>query len=209
MQNSAAHHEAQSPVWISEGSVKKAIVSLVMALEVDYAAQFKSAYGTDEQVRAFKNRLLEEFRGAGAVADDVVNGYEAFISVPENAKFMPTLPQLLQCVGLAKAERLAKAKRTAEAESLVGLPAPKMVDCNPLAMLASAKADGGKRSKAELLAEHEALINAHAARGLVRMVRGGAKDRCTVAGCHAVGSVSAGQRGGGNFYCVDHARMMV
>lgn len=193
---------------IIDDSLAKALQTMMRCLEADYHAQFVSAFGTDEKMRAFKVRIWNSLKSFSPIPDDVYAGYDNAIADGDNKRFMPTLPVLVEHIKRAHDGRVKALANRLEAGKVAALPA-KTVECNPLELLKGAKEVGVKRSKAELLAEHEALIKAHMAKGLIKRVMATDKDRCAVDGCHSVGAISSSARGGGNFYCVSHARMMV
>lgn len=86
--------QPQKPTAISDfpGATDRLVKSLTKALMTDYAAQFKSAYPTEDSVAALKQRLRMKLDGMPHQA--VIAAYEHLAE--SNPAFLPTIPQIVQ-----------------------------------------------------------------------------------------------------------------
>jgi hypothetical protein len=207
----AALTKPQSSAQTFSSGLKQAVIDLTMALRTDYRTQFVAAFPDEGKVTEFKNRLLTALKGR-CVGKDLVDGYELLIECPENRTYMPTIPTILQYAMQCRGLRLEAEKNASEAGILArALPNP-VSRCNPLEMLAQAKAlvksSGGVSSLDEKRKQHEALLADHARRGLIPKANV-ALSLCAVEGCQSVGHFSSGTNGKGNFYCARHFKARV
>ncbi|MBS3953651.1 MAG: hypothetical protein KGZ88_11945 [Methylomicrobium sp.] len=177
------------------------IVSLINAMKADFGHKFKSQFGDPEALRLYKRRLYAKLKGLEI--PDIVDGYERYFE--KNTEWPPTVPQLFSLVEQAIKSRVNAEKNRVEAERLAELPPPKH-QCDPLAMLADAKAGSGKPgSKAAALQNHAAVLELSHSKTLHSFA--GFEHGCTIPGCSNAGTISAGTVGGSNFYCREHFRM--
>lgn len=193
---------------ISDDPLAMMIVSLINAMRFDFGHKFTSVFPDKETLRMYKRRLSAQLRGGEAV--DLANGYELFLA--GRPEWPPSWPELCRYFDKARAERIKQSANQAEAERIAALPPPS-VPCDPLAMLADAKAKSESlpgdpvARRAQLLQLHQATLSVHSDN--IRRINARHDQACAVEYCQAVGVVSASTKGDGNFYCLEHYRQRV
>lgn len=127
-----------------ERDLKNAIVMIVQAMSFDFTAQFKAAFSDESILKGFKLRLLDECTDLSLFDKDLMAGYRSLIRAPENVRFLPTVPLLIQYSRAAKSVRVVLEKQAQESKRMEADKLKKFVVCNPLQMLKDAKANSGK-----------------------------------------------------------------
>jgi hypothetical protein len=187
------------------------IVGLINAMRSDFGPKFKSQFEREiDTLKQYKRRLYQKLRGKPINA--IVDGYEEFVC--SNPEWPPTVPELAFYTDKVAKELEQKKINQAEAERVAALPPP-TIDCNPLELLAKAKSaskTGSKEDKAAWLARKaEALKNNEAVLVLhgqnIKRRHAQPVHFCVVNGCQNAGSLSAGTKGGDNWYCAKHFKM--
>lgn len=198
---------------INADPLAKTIVSIMNAMRADYGRIFTKQFGGEdgkEIITLFKRRLYQKLKGIDIEA--IVEGYE--ICIGRNTKFCPTVPEI---VGAALETVKAHKKRDQnleEAARVSALPAPKIIECDPLAMLAKVKrnatnpeeaSEDRMKRRADILQNHEALLvlNSHK----IKRRYAGQEHSCEYGGCNSAGGIANSTTGNGNYYCATHYRM--
>jgi hypothetical protein len=185
---------------IKNDPLAQVILQITHAMKTDFGAQYKKQFANDEDLRLYKRRLYTKLIDSSV--PDIIDGYEAYI---ESGKtFCPTIPELITNIEAAKKDRLRKEANNREVQRVAALPAPKVVECNPLAMLAEAKDKAGTVSKADILKNHEAVITL--AGDKIRRVDVLPVHCCAVGFCQKPGVLSRATVGNGDFFCKEHFR---
>ncbi|MDE3023151.1 MAG: hypothetical protein KGI54_15095 [Pseudomonadota bacterium] len=191
-------------------SVKQTIVEMVKAMQADFGRTFQNQFHDPEVLAEFKNRLLTKLRGYPPGA--IISGYEQ--CVDRNPKFCPTVPEIEASTkeiikNLEQAE-----KNRIETQRLAALPAP-TISCNPVEMFAKAKeshdsekltSEQRMKKRDEAMKNHNALLIIHS--HLIKRVYADYDHLCKFPGCRKAGSISRGTKGGDNFYCLQHFRLV-
>jgi len=183
---------------IRHDPVAVCVVMLVNAMKADFGHKFQSQFADANAVRMYKRRLWKKINGMNLAV--VFDAYELFVDSNPRPEWPPTVPQLLGMVEELEKSLKKTAENRAESQALTRLPAP-TIQCNPLAMLAEAKASAGKHSREEILQNHNAVLVLYGN----KIRRGNHGQRpCNVPGCGKQGVISASTKGDGNFYCGEH-----
>jgi len=193
---------------IESDPLASTIVSMINAMQADYGQVFTKQFSDSEILKNYKRRLYQKLKGLPI--DAIVDGYE--LSAEASKKFCPTVPEIVGCV-LEVVKRNKKAENNkAEADRVAALPPPKIVECNPLELLANAKAASDTASKedkaawmarkAEALKNHNAVLNLNNHK--IKRVEPSLAHQCVVAGCYTTGNLGAGTKGSDNWYCSKH-----
>jgi len=192
---------------IESDPLKKTIVNMIRAMRSDYGQVFIKQFQGEEVLTDFKQRLYQKLNGLPI--DAIVDGYE--LCAERNTRFCPTVPGIVECV-LETVKRNKKLEvNKAETESVAALPPPTII-CDPLALLAKAKAasrTGNKEDKAawmtrkaEALRNNDAVLILHGRNIKRRYAQ--AEHSCAVNGCHDIGTLSPGTKGSDNWFCIKH-----
>lgn len=195
---------------IESDPLAKTIVSIMSAMRADYGRIFTKQFGSDEEITLFKRRLYQKLGGLSLEA--IVEGYE--LCIEKNTKFCPTVPEIVSAVLTTIKTHKKRDENRAEAARVSALPAPKIIDCNPLEMLAKVKirdrvveetSEERIKRRSDILQNHEALLvlNNHK----IKRRTFGQEHNCEYGGCNKVGGISSTTTGNGNFYCAEHYRM--
>ncbi len=184
------------------------IVHITDAMKADFGQQYAKLYADKEELRQFKRRLYSKLKGSTIV--DIKNAYEAYVN--SGNPFCPTIPNLLAFIINAEKDRKKAEKNAVESARIAALPPP-TIECNPVEILAKARADNSvfytEEERAirhqENLRRHEMLLQADSHK--IRHIYADPSHFCNVDGCTKAGSFSSGTRGDGNFYCSSHYRM--
>ncbi|MGZ8173620.1 MULTISPECIES: hypothetical protein [Methylobacter] len=192
---------------IESDPLAKTIVSMINAMEADYGQTFIKQFRDAEVLKNYKRRLYQKLKGLPI--DAIVDGYE--LCAERNTKFCPTVPRIAESVlEVVKRNKKLEANKI-EAESVAALPPP-TITCDPLALLAEAKAaskTGSKEDKAAWMARkaeacrnNEAILILHGHNIKRRYAQ--PEHSCVVNGCHKPGTLSSGTKGSDNWYCSNH-----
>ena len=185
---------------IKNDPIAQVILQITHAMKIDFGAQYKKQFENDEDLRQYKRRLYTKL--IDSLVPDIIDGYEAYI---ESGKvFCPTIPELITNIEAAKKNRLRKEANNREVERVAALPAPKVIECNPMALLAESKNKAGPIDRAHTLKNHEALLTL--AGDKIRKVAVLPSQLCAVGFCQKPGALSRATNGGGEFYCAEHFR---
>jgi hypothetical protein len=195
---------------IESDPLAKTIVSMINAMEADYGQTFIKQFRDTEILKNYKRRLYQKL--GGLPINVIIEGYE--LCTEQNKKFCPTVPEIVESVLEAVKRNKKLEANKVEAECVAALPPP-TIDCNPLELLAKAKSaskTGSKEDKAAWLARKaEALKNNEAVLVLhgqnIKRRHAQPVHFCVVNGCQNAGSLSAGTKGGDNWYCAKHFKM--
>lgn len=173
---------------------------LVNAMRSDFGHKFKSQFKDPDELTQYKKRLYRKLDSKHL--DDIVEAYESFLEA--KPEWPPTVPEMI--VGVYNIEKAIKKREQnrVEAERVAALPAPTH-DCNPIEMLAEAKAKNESETKAEMVLQHEALLKLHS--GNINKRFADDYHLCSVSNCSKAGTVTASVRGGENWYCMNHFRV--
>jgi len=192
---------------IESDPLKKTIVNMIRAMRSDYGQVFIKQFQSEEALTDFKQRLYQKLNGLPI--DAIVDGYE--LCAERNTRFCPTVPGIVECVMETVKRNKKLAANKAETESVAALPPPAII-CDPLALLAKAKAasrTGNKEDKAawmtrkaEALKNHEAVLTLYGQNIKHRYAQ--PEHLCIANGCHDAGTLSSGTKGGGNWFCKKH-----
>ncbi|MDO9271370.1 MAG: hypothetical protein Q7T96_19885 [Methylobacter sp.] len=192
---------------IESDPLAKTIVSMINAMEADYGQTFIKQFRDAEVLKNYKRRLYQKLKDLPI--DAIVNGYE--LCAERNTKFCPTVPGIVECVlETVKRNKKLNANKV-EAEGITALPAPTII-CDPLALLAKAKAASRTDSKedktawmarkAEALRNNEAVLILHGYNIKRRYAQ--PEHLCVVNGCRDTGTLSNGTKGSDNWFCINH-----
>lgn len=198
---------AQTSERIETDPLAKIIVSMLNAMQADYGQIFTRQFNDVDVLKNYKRRLYQKLRGLPI--DAIIDGYE--LCTEQNKKFCPTVPQIIQSTLEAVKRNKKLEANKVEAESIAALPAP-TITCDPLALLAKAKAaskTGSKEDKAAWMARKaEALRNNEAVLVLhgqsIKRIYAQPEHLCVVNGCRDIGTLSNGTKGSDNWYCIKH-----
>lgn len=190
-----------SEVSTSSDPLAQCILSMISAMQSDFGHRYTSQYADPEQLRQYKRRLYQKLKGFEI--PDIVDGYEIYLKT--KSEWPPTVPRLLEHVEEAEAARRKKEENKRIADKVAALPVPKVIECDPLAMLAEAKDKAGTASKADILKNHEAVITL--AGDKIRKVEVQPHHCCAVGFCQKPGVLSRATGGNGDFFCVEHFRL--
>jgi hypothetical protein len=186
-------------------SIKKAINYIVDNIKLDYQQQFDKSYKEEEELRKYKNHLLEKLKGYQEV--DIKTGYDNYVLSAN--PFLPTFPNLVIFINSAQKVRLNKEKNYIESSTLAALPPPKIIQCDPVKLLADTKhkdeeytPEERRIKHAENMAKHQALLTKFSHQ--IKHVYADQSHLCEIPGCPDAGSMSNSNKGGGNFYCSAH-----
>ena len=153
------------------------LIETISALSGVIKSQYPEAY--PENDRDYKNALYKALKGRNR--DDIYEAYELY---EVNNNVMPTPNDLADIL-----PDISKATYRG----------------NPIQLLKEAVQNAGQSSRAERLKEHEALLSEHYAAGkIAQPERNHNEHMCTKNMCSNVGTLSAGLRGDGNYYCNEH-----
>lgn len=198
---------AQTSERIETDPLAKIIVSMLNAMQADYGQIFTKQFNDVDVLKNYKRRLYQKLRGLPI--DAIVDGYE--LCAEQNKKFCPTVPQIIQSVLEAVKRNKKLEANKVEAESVAALPPP-TISCDPLALLAKAKAaskTGSKEDeaawmarKAEALRNNEAVLVLHGQS--TKHIYAQPEHLCVVNGCRDIGTLSNGTKGSDNWYCINH-----
>ncbi len=186
----------------SSDALVNCINSMIDAMKADFGHKFKSQFGHAEELRLYKRRLYQMLRGRDIKhITDAYNGYAL-----SGKEWPPTVPELISA--LDDVEKTARRKQAEEMNHLLKLSAPakKIVECNPLEMLANAKVKTGddrtpeqmEQDKKDAWQRHKALVAPFSVRNI------DADHLCAYPSCNKAGSISDSIRGGGTWYCKEH-----
>lgn len=203
--NLPAIHDADAPKLLTP--MQTCLISIYSAMKADYGAAFNSRFKTPEIWREFKRRVYVRVQGKNE--HDVADGYEEWVCSERGKKYLPTLPELMECIEQCEKRRIKKLSDEAEADRISALPSPTM-QVNPLKMLAEAKENAGisSTSMIERLAAHNALITIHLGRGLIRQPDFSERAHgCAISSCRKLGSLSSSTSGSESWYCQEHYRI--
>lgn len=192
---------------IESDPLAKIIVNMINAMEADYGQTFIKQFRDAEVLKNYKRRLYQKLKGLPIEA--IIDGYE--LCAERNTKFCPSVPGVVESVlETIKRNKKLEANKV-EAESVAALPPPTII-CNPLELLAEAKAatlTGGKEDKsawlarkAEALRNHEAVLTLYGQN--IKRRHAQPEHSCVVNGCHDAGTLSSGTKGSDNWYCKKH-----
>lgn len=197
---------------INADPLARTIVSIMNAMRADYGRIFTKQFGGEdgaEIITLFKRRLYQKLKGIEIEA--IVEGYE--LCIGRTTKFCPTVPEIVGAALEAVKAHKKRDEKLAEAARVSALPEPKIIDCNPLEMLAKVKSVvAGEETDAErlkrridILQNHEALLvlNSHK----IKRRYAGQEHECEYGGCKNAGGLSSATTGNGNYYCSTHYRM--
>lgn len=193
-------------------SVRRAIILLVNVMYVDYGKQFEKRFnsanvdpetGENLELKLYKNRLLERFKGHDPLI--ILAGYER--AAAESPKFIPGVQELIAAIEAVDKEHKKAEINRIEAERVSALPPP-TITCDPVQMFAEAKANhNGIPTRAEMdarIENHRALLIIHGDN--IRSIRPNGEQLCKYGACNNAGTLSRSTKGDGNFYCADHFR---
>ena len=178
------------------------INGMIAAMKADFGHKFKSQFENTEDLRQYKRRLYQMLRGRDIKhITDAYNGYAL-----SGKEWPPTVPELISA--LDDVEKTARRKQAEEMNHLLKLSAPakKIVECNPLEMLANAKGktvddrtpEQIEQDKKDAWQRHKALVAPFSVRNI------DADHLCAYPSCNKAGSISDSIRGGGTWYCKEH-----
>lgn len=184
------------------------IVSLISAMRSDFGPRFKSQFEREtDSLTRYKQRLRQKLQGKPINA--IVDGYEDFVD--SNPEWPPTVPELAFYTDKATKEIEQKKNNQAEAKRVAALPPPK-IDCNPVELLANAKAaslTGSKEDKsawlarkAEALRNHEAVFSLYGQN--IKRRHAQPEHSCAANDCLDAGVLSSGIKGSSNWFCKKH-----
>jgi len=198
---------AQTSNRIESDPLAKTIVDMINAMQSDYGQVFTKQFSDPEILKNYKRRLYQKLKGFPYKS--IIDGYE--LCVDQNLKFCPTIPEVVANVSEAVKRNKRLEANKAEAESVAALPPP-AITCDPLKLLADAKAaskTGSKEDKAawmarkaEALKNNEAVLVLHGHNIKRRYAQ--PEHSCVVNGCYKAGTLSNGTKGSDNWYCISH-----
>lgn len=193
-------------------SVRRAIILLVNVMYVDYGKQFEKRFnssnvdpetGENLELKLYKNRLLERFKGHDPRI--ILAGYEK--AAADSPKFIPGVQELIAAIEEVYKEHKRAEINRIEAERVSALPPP-TITCDPVKMFEEAMVSrNGIPTSAEMNAmieNHRALLVIHGDK--IRSIRPNGDQLCKHGMCNKAGTLSRSTSGGGNFYCADHFR---
>ncbi len=193
---------------IESDPLASTIVSMVNAMQADYGQIFTKQFSDSEILKNYKRRLYQKLKGLPI--DAIVDGYE--LSAENNKRFCPTVPEITANV-LEVIKRNKKVEsNNSEADRVAALPPPKIVECDPLKMLAKAKSaskTSSKEDKAAWMARKEAAFKNNEAVLIlygqnIKRRYAQPEHSCVVNGCNKAGASSNGTKGSDNWYCAKH-----
>lgn len=192
---------------IKNDPVAVCVVSLVNAMKADFGHKFQSQFSGENAVKIYKRRLYAKLRGLNLKY--VVDAYELFVGGNPTPEWPPTIPELMGKIKQAEKEDRQSQENAQEAQKIASLPPPK-ITCDPLALLAEAKKsspdniskDEWLKRKADAYQNLHAVLTIHG-HNIRRHIQQGFHN-CKVPSCAATGTLSAGTKGGDNFYCSEH-----
>lgn len=190
---------------IKSDPLAQVILQITHAMKIDFCAQYKKQFQTDEDLRQYKRRLYIKLINASVT--DIIDGYEAYIEAGKT--FCPTIPELITNIEAARKKRLQKEANNREVQRVAALPPPTR-EINAIELLREAKKEKQCDNKTWLerkklaLQNHEAVLylNWH------KFQHGptGENHRCEYPSCEKIGTVSNNSGVGAIFFCKEHYR---
>lgn len=191
---------------IKNDPLAQIILSIIESMRKDFVKNFESIYSADEDLRHYKRRLYDKLRGFPP--EDIADGYELFFD--QSRGFCPTVPELVEFSKQAQKLRRQKECHKNDIEQREVQTDSVKINVDPLKLLVAAKeaakaGDGSGYDRDGALKAHNALLTIHA----LKIFRPQFSDdkKCAVSFCHNLGVTSANTRGGGPFYCREHAKL--
>jgi hypothetical protein len=180
--------------------------SILSAMQADYPEKFKSRFKDQSLLDEFKKRIFQKVRHFDLA--EIADGYELWIDSDRGKSFLPTIPELVECIEKIKEDNQKALAKKLESERVAALPSP-TIACDPLKLLSEAKnslkSEITQQDRDEMIVAHEALLRLHE-KNIHHPKFDQSKHGCAVAHCRKLGSMSTGLKGGGNFYCQEHYR---
>jgi hypothetical protein len=193
---------------IKSDPLAQVILQITHAMKIDFGAQYKKQFQTDEDLRQYKRRLYIKLIDSSV--SDIIDGYEAYIEAGK--VFCPTIPELITNIEAARKKRLQKEANSREVQRVAALPPPKH-EINALELLREAKEKKGDdkgdnkswlERKKLALQNHEAVLflNWH------KFQHGptGENHRCEYPSCEKIGALSNNTGHGSVYFCAGHYR---
>lgn len=183
------------------------IASLLAAMQADFGKAFLSQFAGSSQrdmedtIALYKARLTEKLRIYSTEA--IINGYEACLD--SRPDWPPTLPVLAKYVADESRKlnvRQDLEKRVKLLDATLEKPVKKRVFPDLSKLLDPNRKFSDSATRAELVKEHEALINAHLAKQPLRQAS--TQHACAVPGCSDYGVLSSGTKGETGLFCRLH-----
>ena len=200
----------QQNIGTQSTKLSEIINSMMRAMKTDYPINYKSACKNQEGAVYLKKRLMEKLKIFNHI--DIIDGYE--IATEQSPDFMPTIPAIYSQVSLLHDKRKQKEKNAQETLRMENSPEP-TIKCNPLAMLAEAKAklkikypNDTEEARIKRLAiareEHKKVMEAYEKKKANTGVS--QEHMCGFHSCYNAGTMSHGLKGDSTFYCNAHFR---
>jgi len=184
--------------------------SILYAMQTDYPERFKSRFKEQNLLDEFKKRLFQKVKDFNI--NDIADGYELWIDSDRGKSFLPTIPELVECIEQIESANKKNKFAEIEASRIAALPKPTMI-VNPSELFLKAKEAAKKKAELtkdqrnELIIGHESLIRTFGDKikkhNLTVQTHG-----CNVQLCRKLGTLSDNLRGSGPWYCLYHSKMI-
>jgi hypothetical protein len=185
--------------------LKSTLRAVVDAMKVDYGEKFSRAYPDMSSLNEFKRRIFNRLKNFNP--NDIADGYDEWTESERGKSFLPTLPELQECVEIAFKARKKRELDECIHHQVIEAPERPTIEIDASALLAEAmknqKNDLTAEAREKMLAEHEALINLHRSQGKIA-APAFPQHECGVSYCRSPGTFTSSTKGAENFYCRKH-----
>jgi len=182
--------------------LQNCIIGMIAAMKADFGNKFKSQFADPEELRQYKRRLYTMLKGQQV--EDIQKAYNGYAMAGN--EWPPTVPQLLSELTQVQKQKVRSLMEERKHLDTIGLPKPTR-DCDPLAMLANAKASMNKDARTPEQRAHdmqEALLRLNAAVACVPIPQADENHLCCYPGCRKAGALTSSVRGSEYWYCSGH-----